>query len=724
MKFFAQCSKSQQDLVRDEVINLNLDPILIGGGVEFQASLEEAYKFVLSTRFSTRLLLAITSLENIDSSDALYNAALNIDWENYMDIEDLFLVTCTVQNSKWLTNSHHGVLKVKDAIVDRFRNISDERPSIDLDNPKRIFHLHLYDNFATFYFDFSGRSLYKRSYKSQSTTATLKEDLAAAILYRSGFLKDIENKVDFYDPFCGSGTLAIEAALIAKNIAPGLLRKDSFSFISSKFYDEKLYNKVIKELEEQRKDKLDIKIFASDIDPYAIEISKANAQRAMVLDDINFFEFDFLQSNEIKKNIHIISDPPYGNRLGSKSETYRLFSSLREILENYYPGSLFSIISEDPTLLSALALKPERTNLVYNAGKEHQIAHYRLFSLEEREMMKMRKIQNKKDRMTRPLSKNQEMIFNRLVKNLKAIKPLMLEQGISCYRVYDADMPEYNAAIDIYEDRYLVVNEYAPPKTIDASKAEERLSDLVFVSERVFDIDLDFIFVKKRKVNRGYEQYDKFDDSNKFYMIKENSLFFMVNFTDYLDTGVFLDHRPIRAKIMQMAANKRFLNLFCYTGTATLAAAKGGCLSSVSVDTSGTYLDWANKNMENNNLATMNHIYYKEDAINYLKQTYDVFDLIFCDPPTFSNTKKKDRVFDVQRDHKFLIKMCLKRLSKNGILIFSNNFKKFQLDESLYDFCDIEDISEESIPDDFKASKKIHSCFLIKHKIRTIKKRT
>lgn len=315
------------------------------------------------------------------------------------------------------------------------------------------------------------------------------------------------------------------------------------------------------------------------------------------------------------------------------------------------------------------------------------------------------------------------MAANRLKKNIDSIGKEMKKQGVSCYRLYDADMPEYSAAIDVYEGKWICLSEYAAPASIPEEDAQRRLEELILATERTTGIDLENIFVKRREIQKGSQQYTKHGtpSSSHFFVINENGHRFSANFRDYLDTGIFLDHRPIRKYIEEHSNGKRFLNLFCYTASASVYAASGGALSTVSVDTNANYLDWAMKNMALNGFTQMNHFYYRSDSLAYLRENRDVFDLIFCDPPTFSNSKNRD-TFDVQRDHGYLIRSCMKHLSGNGTLIFSTNFTKFKMFGELYDEFEIEDITEQTIGDDFKRNSKIHRCYLIRHKTVQAKK--
>ena len=277
-------------------------------------------------------------------------------------------------------------------------------------------------------------------------------------------------------------------------------------------------------------------------------------------------------------------------------------------------------------------------------------------------------------------------------------------------------LPEYSAAIDIYEGKWISLQEYAAPASIDPEDASRRLEELVLATEKVTGIDLDDIHVKRREIQRGANQYGRRGSSSHFNIVNENGHKFIVNFTDYLDTGLFLDHRPVRKLIETMSKDKRFLNLFCYTASATVYAAAGGALSTVSVDTSANYLDWANKNMQINGFNTLNHFFYRDDCISFLRENSDVFDLIFCDPPTFSNSKSRAGSFDVQRDHGFLIRSCMRHLASDGVLIFSTNYTRFKMFGELYDEFIVEDITDSTIGADFARNSKIHHCYMIRHR--------
>ena len=726
MIFFATSAANQGDLIAEEARKAGAERVRVTpSGVDFEGSLETGYRFCFETRISSRLLMGLFVDDDIISDKELEEATAMLPWEEYIDPTKTLKVTCTTQNCRYITNSHYGALKVKDGIVERIREkFNGERPYIEIHEPDLTVHVHIEDTTVKGYVDFSGENLSMRGYRGEQTEALLKEHLAAALIGRSEWRKSVNdgNPLPFYDPFCGSGTIAVEAALMATDTAPGLLRKKPYPFESLPNFDKEAFDRVVEEAEERRRkaiDERDISIFASDISRTAVEISKAAALKAGVYDFISFSVQDFtkLEKPPVSKGC-IVTDPPYGERMTVR-DIDLLYENTGKVLQNVFKGWDATILTGNSELLSNIDMKPDRTNTLFNGGIMCQAAHYHIFTDEEREAMMQKALEKKKQRQAEPLTPGAEMAYNRLMKNLKEITPLMKEQGVECYRIYDADMPEYSASIDIYMGKWVVVSEYAAPDTIDPEDAKRRLGELVRATEKATGIDEDFIYVKERSRQKGKGQYTRLAANNKMMVARENGVRFLVNFTDYLDTGIFLDHRPVRMMIQEMAKDKRFLNLFCYTGTATLSAIKGGALSTVSVDASSTYLAWMEENLKLNGYSTVfGNLLYKSDVIDWLWDTYDKFDLIFCDPPTFSNSKDRRGSFDVQRDHVKLIDAAAMHLSPGGTLIFSNNYRKFKLDPEVMEKYVVEDITEKTIGDDFKRDMKIHHCYLIRKKIK------
>lgn len=728
MIFFAQCPLNMADLLRSEAERAGLKNIRESkAGIEFEATKEEAYRFLYSTRIASRVLLAIYFDQEVTSSDELYNKTREIPWHEYLDSSKKIKVTCTAVKCPYIKNTVYASQKVKDGICDSIKEKEGGlRPDVDVDNPDITIHIHASEKKVIWYLDYSGENLSVRGWKKESTLATMKENLAAALLYRSSWYKSARAKECFtlLDPFSGSGTIAIEAALIATDAAPGLGKEDSaFAFTRLFDFDKALFDKIKKEAEEIREEgrkKYRGRIIASDISQKALSYTERNAENAGVSDLIETIEKDFRKysENEIEKSgfCCIVTDPPYGVRMKS-DDIDKLYSQFGLTLSSAFKGWDCAIITENQEVLSNIPLKAERTNTLYNGELTCQIAHYHVFTDEERDALVRKKEEARAKRLAEPLSPGAQMAFNRLKKNMNSIYPAMEKEKVTCFRLYDADMPEYSAAIDIYENKWINLSEYKAPESIKEEDAKRRLEELIAATERATGIDRENIFVKTRSRMKGASQYKKLESKNHFYIAHENGLVVLVNFEDYLDTGIFLDHRKVRKLIQEKSDGKRFLNLFCYTATATLNAIKGGAVSTVSVDSSATYLDWALENMKINKFTTtMDNYFYKSDVMDYLYSTYDKFDLIFLDPPTFSNSKDR-ATLDVQRDHKKLIKAALMHLAPSGELIFSTNYRKFKMDEEILSSCSVRDISEETIGEDYR-DRKIHKCYIIKKKVK------
>lgn len=303
------------------------------------------------------------------------------------------------------------------------------------------------------------------------------------------------------------------------------------------------------------------------------------------------------------------------------------------------------------------------------------------------------------------------MIKNRLDKNLKKLKGWSQRHQIEAFRLYDRDIPEYPFIVDIYKDHFLI---YDKSEFIDKDK--NHLPHVTEALKTLFKCSEEQIVLKKRERQEGLKQYEKLDRKNLTFTVRESQALFKVNLYDYLDSGLFLDHRPMRQKVFKNATGKKFLNLFCYTGSVSVFAALAGA-HTTSVDMSQTYLRWAQDNFELNNLPLTEHTFINADVLEWLRSQSKTptFDMIFLDPPTFSNSKKMDEIFEVEKDQDFLVETCMQMLTSGGVLYFSNNKRKFKISENILAKYLVKDLSEESIPQDFH-DKKIHVCFEIRAK--------
>ena len=305
---------------------------------------------------------------------------------------------------------------------------------------------------------------------------------------------------------------------------------------------------------------------------------------------------------------------------------------------------------------------------------------------------------------------------NRLQKNIKKISKWAKQQGLDAYRLYDADLPEYNLAVDRYAD-YIVVQEYAAPKNIDENKARQRLLDAVTATLHVTGVETNKLILKVRQKQKGTNQYEKLANKGEYFYVNEYGAQLWVNLTDYLDTGLFLDHRLTRKMIGELAKGKDFLNLFGYTGSATVHAALGGAKATTTVDMSNTYLNWAEQNLILNDIEGKQHKLIQADCLQWLEKCDRQFDLIFVDPPTFSNSKRMEESWDVQRDHVKLMSNLKRVLSNNGAIVFSNNKRGFKMNLVALEELGLSavEISHKTLPLDFERNKQIHNCWKIQH---------
>lgn len=306
---------------------------------------------------------------------------------------------------------------------------------------------------------------------------------------------------------------------------------------------------------------------------------------------------------------------------------------------------------------------------------------------------------------------------NRLLKNARHLKKWAKRQQIECYRLYDRDLPEFPLAIDLYGDR-LHVAEYDTGWQIEEAEHALWVQAVLIAACEVLQLDPALAAFKTRRRQKGSDQYEKTGQLGENFVVQEGGLKFWVNLDNYLDTGLFLDHRPTRAQVRNEAASKRFLNLFAYTGSFTVYAAAGGAVETTTVDLSNTYLDWAHRNLILNQLDGPQHERVRADVLQWLTDAVEIgqkFDLIVMDPPSFSNSKKMLEILDVQRDHVRLVEQAMQLLSPTGTLYFSNNLRGFQLDPTLAERFNIRDLSAQSVPEDFR-NRKIHQCFRIQGK--------
>lgn len=703
MQFLALTSFGIETLLADEIRLLGIDDVTVKPeGVYFNATLEQGYLVCLKTRLASRVLLHLHSGEAVTKDD-IYQVASQVDWPAVFECKQSFAIDF-VGKSEEIRNSQFGALTVKDAIIDCFRKREDQRPNIDKNSADIRFQARLLKGRIALYLDFSGRSLFQRGYRQSAGSAPLKENLAAALVIRSGWLKDTSKP--FIDPMCGSGTILIEAASMAMAIAPGLKRQ-TWGFTHWLAHDDKAWKNARSIAEDGRKT-LDyqLNLLGLDLDADVLEKAKSNIVSAGLEWSIKLEQKD---ANELENNLGekgtIVFNPPYGERIGHLPALIALFSTLGNIFKKSFVGWNIAIFSSSAELFQRLKLASFKRYKLKNGPLDCQLA---LYNIDERQASTQSEVDIDD-------SNAQHSAFvNRLKKNQRTLKSWLKQNAINCYRIYDADIPEYNVAIDVY-DNYLVIQEYAAPKTIDASKAQLRLQEVVYLAPKILNVAPDNVSVKVRQKQKGDKQYQSLSNTKQAFNVTEYNAQLIVNVWDYLDTGLFLDHRKTRQLVAKHAKGKRLLNLFCYTGSVSVQAGLGGAAAITSVDMSNTYLNWAKENFKLNNLTSRHFQFIQADCLAWLKLNKETFDVIFIDPPSFSNSKRMDDTFDVQRDHIALLTDAKSSLADGGEIIFTNNKRNFKMDHEGLAGIGLQaiNLSAQTLDKDFQRNKHIHNSWLI-----------
>lgn len=715
-------------------------------GVAFSGTLETAYRACLESRLANRVFLEIARFE-APSAEAFYSAARDVDWSQHIGPRATLACDFSGKHPS-ITHSHFGALKLKDAIVDAVRDATGTRPDIMLDRPGVRVHAHARDARITLSIDLSGESLHRRGYRGAAGEAPLKENVAAGMLMRVGWPELATAGAQFLDPMCGSGTLVIEAALMAAHCAPAL-RREYFGFLGWRGHDAALWRRVREEAQARSLAGAQPPVIlrGSDRDPLAVRDARANAQRAGIGSWVQFEVRPLANAAPARSETSddegehgpqspdlrgggaggsemraatglLCTNPPYGVRMEDLEAARAVHRELGEVLRERFQGWHAAVLTGAPQLGMELGIRASRTHALWNGAIECRLLRMTVEAASLRRPGTLGRGES-----TLRDTPGARMFANRLEKNLKRLRNWADRSGVTCYRLYDADMPEYAFAIDVYqtlgpEETWLYAQEYAPPAEIEEEAVRRRRGEALSALPGVIGTAPEHIKLRTRRRTPRGEQYAKVAEQGTFHTVLEGGLRFLVNFEDYLDTGLFLDHRMTRARLREAAAGRRFLNLFAYTGTATVYAAAGGAAATTSVDLSRTYLDWARRNLALNGVGSRTHEFIQADCLEWLRddaRRNERYELIFLDPPTFSNSKRMQGVLDVERDHQALIDTCMGLLAPGGLLVFSTNAQRFKLDPALAERYAIRDISAATLPRDFERNPRIHRCFEVRH---------
>ncbi|MDO8963167.1 MAG: bifunctional 23S rRNA (guanine(2069)-N(7))-methyltransferase RlmK/23S rRNA (guanine(2445)-N(2))-methyltransferase RlmL [Coriobacteriia bacterium] len=709
---FATCARGVEPVLASELRSLGASGVREArAGVTFAGDLKVAYAACLWCRTASRVLLALGQVP-ADSVEALYEGVKAMPWEDHLSPDGTLAVDFATDSNPAFRNTMFGAQKVKDAVVDRLREKFGRRPSVDPAKPDLRINVRVRSNRATVSLDLTGDALHRRGYREPGTQpiAPLKESLAAGMLMLGGWPEIAKAGGVLLDPMCGSGTLLIEGAWIAGDVAPGSLRA-YWGFAGWLGHDPDTWDDLLAAADDRAEAGIAAlpQIVGFDSDPKAVELAEANLARAGLRGRVRVE----------KRGIHaatppegaafglVAVNPPYGERIGEFEEVRALYVALGERLRSEFGGWHYAVLAGDDSHAAALGSVPADTFRLFNGAIPVRLDVGDLGSAAAPDA-----------------TAGVTAFANRLRKDLKHLGKWAKREGVRAWRVYDADLPDYSVAVDLYdcEDgvRRAVVFEYEAPSEIDPVKATVRLEQALSVIPEVLGVPAGEVRSKVRRRQKGEAQYERERYTGRFHEVREGDARFLVNLDDYLDTGLFPDHRTTRGMVAELAAGGSLLNLFCYTGAVTVRAALGGCVRSVSVDLSNTYVDWARRNLDLNGIDPAAHTLVRADVFRYLDDSVGAdgprFDVVFLDPPSFSTSKAMDATLDVQRDHVALVTKSAALLAPDGTLFFSTNLRKFHIDAAALSSAGltVEDVSAASIPPDFERNPRIHRCYIVR----------
>ncbi|OED35321.1 23S rRNA (guanine(2445)-N(2))/(guanine(2069)-N(7))-methyltransferase [Chromatiales bacterium (ex Bugula neritina AB1)] len=742
---FVACAVGLEKILHSELKSLGVKKLRIRrAGVDCVVTIREIYRICLWSRVANRVLYPLLAFK-VSDEKSYYAGLFQHDWAMHLSQSGSLAVDFFAAESV-ITHSQYGAQLTKDAVVDWFRERTGERPTVDRQTPDVRINVYLYKNRARVSLDMAGSSLHRRNYRQQGGLAPLKENLAAALLLASDWPSMARSGVPLLDPMCGSGTFLIEGAMIAANIAPGSKRR-YFGFLGWKQHDNDAWTEIKAEAEAQRNNTSVSAVAGFDIDSKAVAAARSNIQAAGLADLIEVEQADFTEvPTPFSRGPGLLMmNPPYGERLEKNPEIGVFYSRVGRSLRWRAGNWRLALFTGNPALFHRTGLSRRVALECSNGGID-----CRLFladipppampgnpddAVSENKPAFNPWLENSSpdEKPVSPVEPAVEpsqvpgldQFRHRLQKNIRQIKGWLKSAGISNYRLYDADLPDYAFALDVFcdaetSDLYVCMQEYRAPRHIDPRLAQRRIDNAASVVVSVLGCSVENLAIKRREQQRAESQYARLQKRDQYHEVHEGDARLLINLHDYLDVGLFLDHRKVRLWLANSCRDKHVLNLYCYTASATVHAILGGARKSISVDKSNKYIAWAAKNFSLNDIPFDKHELVHADCRQWLSQyqkgTAELFDLIFLDPPTFSNSSSMDQDWDVQRDHRKMIEDCMSILKPDGILVFSNNFKRFKLAVGLNSLYDVQDRSRWSLQRDFARNPRIHQCWFIRHK--------
>ena len=641
-----------------------------------RGDLETLYRANIFCRTAIRILRPLVGFAARDEQ-GFYKAVRAVDWSRWVRPTGTIAIDAHVRSS-FTTHSLFLAQLAKDAVVDQFRDKTGQRPSVDLENPDLRIAVNLFQNEAQILVDSSGESLHKRGYRKKGGEAPLSETLAAGIIKLTDWPSSAK-QLPLLDPMCGSGTFLIEAAMMQRNIAPGLYRQ-KFGFQRWSDFDRALYERLIAEAKKAVTNEVAAPIIGLDSDPRMVEIARENIERAGLQKQIrveraNFFEWERMPAPPGV----LVVNPPYDERIPVQ-DIARQCEKIGDQLKKSYGGWNAYVLSGNPSSVKHFGLRSTRRMPLYNGGIECRLLHYELSG---------QTVEDRPVKVTTPEAaaedakwkEKAEIFGNRLRKNLKHLSKWAKREDVSAWRVYDRDIPELPFMVDLFGDR---IHFAEVPRNYEHAPSEHELflGLMVKKASEVFGIPLDRIYLKKRKQQKadGFE----FSPQNpgEFFEVSERGKKFLVNLSDYIEVGLYLEQRKVRALIEKESQGKDFLNLYGYTGSASVFATAGGAKSTTTVDTARTYLDWTQANLKLNGIEGANHRTVRADAFEFLENEKSEFDLTLVDPPARAVNRETGEAVDIQSEHPRLLALILHHTRPGGKVVFTTGYRSFQFDEA------------------------------------------
>lgn len=731
LELIATAAAGTEAVVKRELAALGYEARTITPGrLLFPADATAIARTNLWLRTGERVLIHMASFPATDFG-VLFDATAALPWERWLPRDAEFPVDGRSHNSQ-LSSVPACQRIVKRAIVKRLQE-AHHTEHLPETGPRGAIEISLRDDVATLTLDTTGVGLHKRGYRRLVGEAQLRETLAAVLIQLSFWRP---GRV-LADPFCGTGTIPIEAALLGRNIAPGLNR--DFAAEAWPTFDKRIWQHVREEARDLRRPALDERLLGYDVDPETLSLARYHAEQAGVENDIHWQERPFSELRAKAEYGCIITNPPYGERLGDDAEVVALYRTFPLVLRRLPTWSHY-ILSSRRDLEALVGQRADRRRKLYNGPLE--CTYYQFYGPKPGEAVAER-FHNDVDAdndsapseaTTAPprtankptiapafggllaASKRQADEFANRLRNRARHLRRWPKRGITCYRLYERDVPDVPLVVDRYEDA-LHLAEFARPHDRSPAQHADWLDLMARTAGEVLEVPRTRVFLKHRDRQRGDSQYERVDTRGARFVVNEGGLKFMVNLSDYVDTGLFLDHRLTRQMVRTAADGKRVLNLFAYTGSFTVYAAAGGAASTTTVDKSATYIDWARENLELNGFTGPEHQLIRSDIREFIDslKPRDQWDLAVVDPPTFSNTKDSDEVWDVQRDHAELLGRLAHNITPGGVVYFSTNFRRFKLEEAALAEYTIRNITRQTIPEDFR-NERIHACWQLVRK--------